>query len=156
MITLQFVRGAEFSSKVIAWFGGGIYSHVDAVLADGSLLGARDDSVGGQPSGVWVRPANYEKWEVQDVYHLESTAVQELVFYEYIKGQVGKPYDSRAIWGFALGTYWRDPDAWFCAELHAAAIEWALKLHLVLANSKITPSDLALVVSALGAKVDKH
>src|SRR5208282_4528043 len=36
-ITLQFVCGTQLSSRMIAWFGAGQFSHVDAVLHHGYL-----------------------------------------------------------------------------------------------------------------------
>lgn len=47
-IKLQFVREKDLSSQVIAWFSAGHVSHVDTVLDDGRLLGARSDRVGGE------------------------------------------------------------------------------------------------------------
>jgi hypothetical protein len=54
-IKLRFVRGLDFSSRVIAWFSAGHLSHVDAVMPDGSLLGARSDVIKGIPTGVQIR-----------------------------------------------------------------------------------------------------
>jgi hypothetical protein len=51
MIRLQFVLGTGLSSQAIAWFSAGHFSHVDAVLPDNRLLGARSDVVGGKPPG---------------------------------------------------------------------------------------------------------
>jgi hypothetical protein len=40
-LTWQFVRQAGVASDVIAWFSAGHFSHVDYVMDDGTLLGAR-------------------------------------------------------------------------------------------------------------------
>ena len=148
MIKLQFVMGAGFSSRAIAWFSAGEFSHVDIVMPDQTLLGARSDKVGGKPAGVQVRPAGYEKWSRRTTITLPCSTTAAREFYDFAHKQVGKPYDSVAILGFAAGRNWREPDSWFCAELAAAALEAAhLVAPLLLATSKITPVSLALVLS---------
>src|SRR5579859_5987874 len=102
-IRLQFVMGRGLSSQAIAWFSAGTVSHVDAVLPDGRLLGARFDKVGGQPPGVRIRPPNYEPWKSRNLYTLDVTPVQESRFYDFLTDQLGKPYDFTAIFGFGLG-----------------------------------------------------
>ena len=54
-ITLQFVTSRDPESWAIRTFQRGWCSHVDAVMDDGRLLGARSDG------GVAIRPQNYEK-----------------------------------------------------------------------------------------------
>jgi hypothetical protein len=152
VIRLQFVLGTGLSSAAIAWFSAGTFSHVDAILRDGSLLGARSDQVGGQHAGVRIRPPYYEHWRSRVVMSLPATPEKELKFYEYLKKQLGKPYDMTAIWGFATGRNWRDPQDWFCSELQAAALEVAEVIpRLYTPANKITPATLATLLSAIGA-----
>ena len=129
-ITLQFVQGTGYVSKAIAWFGGGIFSHVDGVLDNGRLLGARNDAVGGAKPGVWTRPPDYEKWTIKKTFTLPCYKSQHDAFYKFAANQIGKPYDKNSIWAFATGRQvredWRNPSAWFCAELWAAALEESL------------------------------
>lgn len=152
MIRLQFVLGPDVSSKAIAWFSSGNLSHVDAVLADGSLLGARSDHVGGQPPGVQIRPADYAAWPLKVRIEIRATQEQEVAYKRFLFSQINKPYDSSAIWGFAAGRDWRSPDSWFCSELQAAALEKAcvFPTKLYLGANKITPVGLALAVTAAG------
>lgn len=150
MITLQFIGGAELSSRVIGWFSSGHLSHVDVVMPDGSLLGARSDKVGGQPTGVRIRPPVYmaDAERVVGFTLLGTTAVQEGVFYDFLYKQLGKEYDYEAILGFMFGRNWRETDSWICSELVAAALEKAqIVLPLYLAANKITPVSLALALS---------
>jgi len=146
VIRYQFVTGTGFTSKAVAWFGGGVFSHVDAVLSDGSLLGARLDG------GVSVRPPYYDHWSRRVVFSLPTTAQQDEQWRNFLVDQLGKPYDKTAIWGFATGRDWREDDSWFCSELAAAALEMAGGCPVLYTPAnKITPSGLATVLSALGA-----
>ena len=152
MIRLQFVLGSGLPSKAIAWFSAGSFSHVDAVLSDGSLLGARSDSIAGMHPGVQIRSPGYEHWAKRVVFTLPTGADVESRYIAFLRAQLGKAYDHTAIWGFAAGRDWREADSWFCSELLAAALEQsgALPVLYVPAN-KITPATLATVLSAVGA-----
>ena len=152
MIRLQFVLGDAFSSRAIAWFSAGRLSHVDAILPDGRLLGARSDAADGK-KGVQIRRANYEKWASRVVIEVPTNRSQEQAFYAFLMNQVGKPYDHMAIWGFVLNRAWREDDAWICSELQAAAMEEAGILpELYSKVSKISPQMLAVVATAIGGK----
>lgn len=153
-IQLQFVCEADLSSQAIAWFSQGHFSHVDAILPDGSLLGARDDSAGGQPPGVRIRPPGYAKFSRRVVMTVPSSPVATAVFYNFLIGQLGKAYDTQAIWAFVLNRDWREDDSWICSELQSAAGEKAGILpKLYLAANKITPVACALAYSALGVAI---
>ena len=152
MITLQFSRVGGPETWAIAAFERGWCSHVDAVLPDGSLLGARCDAIGGQPPGVRIRPAGYEAWTRVEIVHLPATAEVEAAFWSFLHDQVGTPYDELAIAGFAFDRDWRNPAAWFCSELIARALEVSRWLPALLscAVNEITPRDLELLVSPWG------
>ncbi len=154
MIRLQFVCGGSLSSQAIAWFSQGHLSHVDAILPDGTLLGARSDRIRGIEPGVRIRPGAYERWSSRVVFTLPSTVEQEAAFHGYLRRQIGKPYDHTAIWGFVLNRNWRESDSWICSELQAAALEHAgLVPNLYLSANKMTPVAVALVTSAIGAQI---
>lgn len=149
MIKLQFVQGEDLGSKAIQIFERGWPSHVDAVLSDGRLLGARSDVVGGAPAGVHIRTPDYALWTKKLLVTLPSTAEQETAWLNFLYAQIGKPYDETAILAFPLQRDWREPDSWFCSELGAAALEECGYFPKPLANlpNEITPRDLLLVVS---------
>jgi uncharacterized protein YycO len=154
MIRLQFVLGYGMPSQAIAWFSAGHFSHVDAVLQDGTLLGARSDSIGGKPPGVQIRYPLYEKWKERVVMSIATDAAKEKSFYDFLNAQLGKPYDKTAIWGFATGRDWRDPSDWYCSELITAAEEAAGALPaLYVPSNKVTPVMCAALNSAIGASV---
>lgn len=150
-IRLQFVCETAISSQVIAWFSAGHFSHVDALLDDGTLLGARSDKVGGQPAGVQIRPQDYINFSRRVVMAIPATDAQNTTFYSFLRSQLGKPYDSEAIWAFLFNRDWRETDSWICSELQAAGLEHAaVTPRLYLAANKITPVSLALAASAVG------
>jgi uncharacterized protein YycO len=139
------------SSRLIAWYSAGHFSHVDILLPDGTLLGARADKIGPVPPGVQLRPAFYESWKERVVMCLDCTYEQETAFWKFAMGQIGKPYDTTAILGFVTGRDWRQQDSWYCSELGAAAIEeCGVCPTLYTPRNKVTPAALAIVTSALG------
>jgi hypothetical protein len=153
-IRLQFVLGHALASAAIAWFSAGHFSHVDAVMPSGALLGSRSDGPGGTPKGVYARPAAYEPWKLVVQINVPCTKTQEKKFYAFLRAQVGKPYDHTAIFAFAVNRNWRDDDSWFCSELITAAMEKAkIVPELYLAANKVTPVACALVASAVGGVV---
>ena len=145
MIVLQFCRGGDLGSALIEWYGHGQWSHVDAVMPEDTLLGARTDG------GVAIRPASYLPSSIPTwrfAVPAGDAATNE--FCELLRGQIGKPYDWRAIAGFGAGRDWRDPGAWFCSELQAWALERVGRLPLLATPcNKLTPDDLALVLGAV-------
>ncbi len=149
VIQLQFVQGKALSSRAISWFSSGHFSHVDIVLPDGRLLGARSDSAD-EVKGVAVRRADYEVWRKRVVFTIPCSTFQSVSCHDFAFAQVGKPYDHTAILGFMFDRAWMDSDAWYCSELVMAALQHAgVVSPLYLAANKITPVAAALVVSAL-------
>lgn len=152
MIRLQFVQGTDLGAQLIQWWGGGPrFSHVDSVLPDGRLLGARHDVVVGAPAGVQIREASYVGQEKVLRLDLGVDDPAANAYYEFVRSQIGKPYDKQGILAFVLGRDWRDPDSWFCSELVAAGLEKCGYFEFALASpsNKITPPDLILILSAL-------
>jgi hypothetical protein len=150
-ILVQFASDDHsIGSKLIEWFDHGQFSHVDSVLPDGTLLGARDDVINGIASGVQIRPADYVR--ADRIQRVAITVSPEIAnaYYTFVRSQIGKPYDETAIAAFAVGRNWREPDSWFCSELCAAAFENSgLFYPLAAACSKIAPDDLLLVISGM-------
>lgn len=150
-INLQFSSMDDAGSALIRAFDHGLYSHVDALLPNGSLLGARTGADGAIGPGVQVRPAAYAEFAALKRVQLHTSDACADAFYGFMRNQIGKPYDHSAIMGFALDRDWRTPDSWFCSELVAAALEAAKFFNFDLAApaNKITPADLLLALSAV-------
>lgn len=150
-VTLQFSAQDDLGSLAIRYFEHGQWSHVDLVLPDGSLLGARSDKILGIPPGVQVRPSTYANFTSKQIVALPCADHQAEAAYEFAHEQIGKPYDATAILAFAIGRDWRSDDSWFCSELAAAAIEMCgiIPYKLAVTENKVTPGDLFLICSVL-------
>lgn len=145
MIRLRFVTGSDPTSRLIAaWQKDGWATHVEAVLANGSLLGAHREG------GVAIRPKGYDAATMTRELPVDLVTLDSMTeeFYDFLHDQVGKPYDMTAIEGLVLGRDWREPDSWICSELIAAALE-ACGYFPRLSSSvnHITPRDLELILS---------
>lgn len=151
MIRLQFSALGDLASRLIEAYGHCPYAHVDTVLADGSLLGARDDVMMGVPAGVQVRPAGYARFTRTLTVELPADEAQTQAYLNFVQSQVGKPYDMLAIAAFALDRKWRTDGSWFCSELVAAGLEKSgvLKWRLPDAVSRIDPGSLLVVCGVL-------
>ena len=146
MIQLRFVTCRDAVSAGIRVGEYGFWaSHAEAVMPDGKLLGAHYDG------GVLARDKGYDAatMERELIVDLPCDDATAQNFHAFLHGQLGKPYDLRAIVSLVAERDWRTPDAWFCSELQAAALEacgWMPKLADDVA--KITPRDLLILLSA--------
>jgi hypothetical protein len=149
-IVMQFAGSSSVTSQLIEWFDHGEYAHVDTVMPDGLLLGARNDVMAGYPAGVQLRGPDYQQGYSFKRVALPCTDAQQKAYYDFVLAQVGKPYDSKAIAAFVVGRNWRAPDSWFCSELCAAGLEASGVVPPLSAPvNKIAPDDLLLILSAL-------
>lgn len=146
MIKLRFVTCDDPVSAGIRIGEYGFWaSHVEAVMPDGTLLGAHYDG------GVQARPRGYDAAVMQRelIVSLPCAAAAEQRFLDFLRAQLGKPYDLRAIVSLVAERDWRTRDAWFCSELQAAALEASGWMEMLAADAaKITPRDLLLIVSS--------
>ena len=146
MICLRFVSGADALSAAIRAGEYGFWAnHVEALMPEGTLLGAHVDG------GVQARPRGYDKAStLREVYlDLPAPDAQADAFHAFLRAQLGKPYDITAIAALVAERDWTTPDAWFCSELQAAALRAAgwFASDLATAFAKITPRDLLLILS---------
>lgn len=153
-IKLQFVYHPNFQSWLITWFSAGKYSHVDCIMEDGTLFGARSDKIGNIPPGVYDRPPNYKIFTRKLVIELPCSEEQEKKFYEFLFLQNGKPYDKTAIKAFFFHRDWRADDSWFCSELIVAALEYAgIILQIGAEVNQITPVVCSIICCVAGGKI---
>jgi hypothetical protein len=157
MITLRFSTSTERSSMVIRRMLHSPFSHVDAVMDDGSMLGASDQGptspvIVGTPQGVAIRPADYQIFGIRRDMLLEAGGDVTNLFYNALLSQLGKPFDHSAMWEFLSADFdrnWQQDDMWFCSELMAWALEragfWG-GTAIPWPKSRISPSDLQMVL----------
>lgn len=143
-IVLQFAASDSLGGHLIQWYGHGWCSHVDSVLPDGRLLGARYEG------GVLIRPPGYTEFTRTLVVTLPTTAEVVAAYDAFLAEQLGKPYDSEGIFDFVTGRDWRSDGTWFCSELVGRGLEVAKYFAFPLATpaNKLTPPDLLLALSA--------
>lgn len=158
MIQLQFSRSTETVSYLIARACRSRFSHVDVVMPDGNLLGASDSPhapfIEGNPSGVAIRPPNYQPFAIRRLAQLLAPEPVEKRFYEVLRSQLGEPFDNKAMHAifdedFTTDRDWRDASSWFCSELKAWSLEQAgfFPWPLVVSKVRITPPDLLLMAN---------
>jgi hypothetical protein len=158
MIKLQFSTSTEASSALICRISHSPFSHVDIVLPDGNLLGASDNPnalvLQGNPSGVAIRPPNYQIFGRKAVAKLAATKEVEEAFYEAAKSQLGEPFDHHALYAFLDGRFdtgrdWRDESAWFCSEHTGWSLERAkfFPFPVVVTKDRLNPPDLLLLTN---------
>jgi len=160
VIRLQFSRSTELVSLLIAKACRSQFSHVDALLEDGNLLGASDSPkapvVAGNPGGVAIRPPNYQPFAIRRIAHIYVPQRVEAKFYDLLHSQLGEPFDNSAMHAVFsgrpdTGRNWKDEDAWFCSELKAWALEeaGAFDVPPLISKDRVTPPDLLLMISHL-------
>jgi hypothetical protein len=158
MIRLSFRLGSDLSSRLIAWYGQGYggWSHVAAVLPDGTLLDARSDVLGGVPAGVQIRTEDLEPVRRSALVELEKG--DSAAWEAFLRSQIGKPYDEQAILGFILGRKDHTKGRWICSALQTGALKAAGLLHSIpIPEAQVTPDALYLLVTAgLGGKIIKN
>lgn len=128
----------SWMSKLIEWFTWGKYAHVDVVLPNGDIIGAR------LFGGVRIRrdSLSYSRVKRYSVTVPESTAAS---IYGTLRAQVGAGYDWLGILSFPLRLRWNRSDKWFCSEL----VAWAFYINGVQLVTepkfeRLSPRDLRL------------
>jgi uncharacterized protein YycO len=146
MIRLRFVTCNDpISAGIRAAEYGFWASHAEAVMPDGTLLGAHYDG------GVQARAADYDHGKFSQDLIVQLPAAPEMAdaFHSFLRSQLGKPYDVQAILAFVTRRNWQEAEAWFCSELQAAALVACGWFSAPLATefNHITPRDLLLIIS---------
>lgn len=146
MITIRFVTGHDAVSEGIRRFCYGFWAtHAEALMPDGTLLGAHADG------GVQARAHDYDAGSfTRDMFvQIPATPEQADSFHAFMRSQIGKSYDFIAIASIVIERDWQDTDRWFCSELVAAALSHCgiFPPQLATEFNRITPRDLLLILS---------
>lgn len=159
-IILQYSTSTALVSGMIRRLCHSEFSHVDAVLPDGNLLGASDQGehgpvIAGNPQGVAIRPPDYQLFGIRRRMVIATPYADAII--ACAMAELGKPFDNSALHIF-LDDYlvsprkvvrdWRNLSHWFCSELWAHGFEtggyWGL-LKFTVDKDLIGPRDLHMV-----------
>lgn len=155
-IVVQGSLEKALASEALAYFSmGGTHgiSHMDSVMDDGTLFGARDDHVGGKPPGLEKRPPGYATFIRRVVAHIPGTILQQQGYWAFLDSQEHKPYDEMDIWRFAENKDANPNGQWFCNAVVITALQSVdlLRSPLYLAPQKLTPvAAMVLITSIAG------
>ncbi len=138
MIRIRLIRDPGIISAAICWWTWGQWSHVEIDNGDG-WLGARFTG------GVMVRPYDYCRPVAQEIRGVEMTAAEEALFWQAARGEIGRPYDWRAIAGLILRLPLARWGFWDCSEYVNFCFDRSGRLVLVTRHGdRVTPRDLGL------------
>ena len=136
------VNGKDFVAGAISFVSRGAVCHVEFIFPDGTSIGAHADG------GVAVRKMDAYPTEYR--YGAPCTDEQYQKAHDFLRGQLGKPYDFLDIVGIVANRDWHDPQRWICSELWAATMEEAgLIKPLPTAIQLVTPQDALIISSAV-------
>lgn len=133
MVRIALFSSQSFYSQVIKLATWSRWNHVAFVLESGEVLGALSQ-------GVCITPIDYAGTRVE-FFDVDCPNFN----WDWLRAQLGKPYDWTAIAGLAMHRDWREDDSWFCSELLAAAFEHS-DYPLLRADhlNRITPRDISM------------
>ena len=123
-IKFHFYEGKSLVSRLIKWRTYSIYSHV-SIQIDNEII---ESWVGGGQSGVVIStdPLTYHK-KGTNITTIEIEMKNWKPWLVFLKSQIGKKYDYKAILNFVKNKTKQNPNRWFCSELANTFFEFELK-----------------------------
>lgn len=139
-INLRFVTEDDIVSCAIRQVTWSPFSHVEFITGPNECIGAH------HAGGVARRPLDYAKFTAEERYAVSLTDEQRQIGMKWLNEQVGKPYDTTAIFGILAHRDWREDDSWDCSEMFTRFFEVAGApiLHAGVPINRITPRDVYL------------
>ena len=138
-VNLLFQSYDTWTSKIIQGFTWSEYSHVDFIMPEGGLIGADGDGGVRKRTLLEQSPIKSIVGTVRCSKEIEDKVLQ------FVRDQLGVPYDWSAIFGIAQHRDWDDSSKWFCFEMAAAAFVHAEYQLLNAAHlNRVTGRDLML------------
>ncbi|RTL37167.1 MAG: hypothetical protein EKK53_21595 [Burkholderiales bacterium] len=138
---LLFCRQNSISSWLIRFFTWSPWSHVAIVENDEYVIDSTFLHGGVKRRPLLEAVQRYSRMEL-----LEVDLANEEAAMEFVRSQIGKPYDWTAIFGFVFRRDWAEPDSWFCNELAEAAFVAGGRRRFREDIARITPRDSWAVV----------
>lgn len=134
-IKLKFSASDGVVSRVVRWFTWSKWSHVEAIISDGTIISA--DSTKNSVVNIENKPVKYSR-----VVYISVTKDQRNKFEAFLRQQLGYKYDFYGIISFIIR---RDIEArkrWFCSELIVAALAAAGIIKPLYIPGRWTPDDV--------------
>lgn len=157
-IALDFLMGPDWESREIAWFGQGPhgYSHCASVLTDGRYLDARDDVLGGVPSGIQIRNPSTETWVRKRRAHKEVTQEVYDAWEANLRAKLGDAYATRDILGMIFDTMLHKPGTYDCSALAINALQHVhlVPFPLIIPAHQVTPDAALIIVQVAGFTIE--
>lgn len=133
LFTRRPIIGASFI-RAVTWSD---WSHVEVVSGPGQLTGA------GFPHGVTVEARDARLALASKAALMTIPTPNEADGTQFLRDQLGKPYDWLGALGLAFHRDWQEDDAWWCSELAAAAVQAAgMQLFRDGAIRRVTPQNI--------------
>lgn len=139
-VTIRFVSGGEWDSRLIKYWTECEWSHVEAVQG-GRTFGAMFK--GGVKWREFTDP-EYRNIRRTKIVEVPCSVAQVAAFWKFSLAQEGKPYDKAAIVSFSpvlrlvvKDRNWEDDAAWFCSEEQFGAFNAAGRI--------VVPKDTAII-----------
>jgi hypothetical protein len=170
-VTLEFSTAK--GSRKIRWLTRSRFSHCDVVLPNG-LLGATtspaDKIVRTHPrgalSGVAVRKTDYQEFERRHRMVIKTPLAPYII--EKGMSQLGKPFDSRALYAIYLPWLrspvdWLHPDRWYCMEfvlwmfmgLHGPEQKPFFPYEVLMQRNLVVPEDGILIFNPYISNIEE-
>lgn len=142
-IRVIFTKSPTFWSRVIRLFTMSRYSHAAIVLPENDVIDTD------HPQGVTMRKLDDLLTESSAYEIIKVPVKNPKAAYDFLRSQIGKPYDYGGVFSFIVKRNWQDPDKWFCSELVTQALIQAKADGLEFTEArKVTPEDLYNDLSA--------
>jgi uncharacterized protein YycO len=114
-VRLAFYRGSgKLMDKIIRWWTGGEYSHVEVQFSDGKCFSSSFRDKGVRFKKIDLKP---EKWNVVDI-----SIENEAEVLEWCMTQLHKKYDLLGVLGYVLTPFRNTVQSkkrWYCSEICA-------------------------------------
>jgi hypothetical protein len=160
-ISVDFLEGPGWTSRLIGWFGAGSWSHVASVLSDGRYLDSRNEVIAHIPAGVHIRQPSSERWVKKCRATLQVTQQEYDSWEENLRAKIGTDYDRSAIAGFIEGKSMHTAGRWICSALAINAVQhisraWTpdhlgyVPFPLPLQAHEISPNACLLILATAG------
>lgn len=133
-MNIIYCKSNSIAGRLIRLFTFSKWNHV-AIEYNGQVI----DSTARH--GVSMSSLNDFIVRYDETYTEAIRGVNEFTVWSFLKSQLGKGYDFRAIVALPFRKPWQDDTRWFCSELVAAALIRGGK-KLKINSGRVTPRDL--------------